>query len=241
MWHRQKRPHSEKKYRVSFCAFFSLSISSASPPTAVVKMLHYCSDLIRRLVKMLQMRYNFIVQILLRERKMSMDDAKRKTSELALEVLLLSRNQLLVNLRFLDAALSRLEPQELPELTYATDGRTLAYDPRHVLKCYKQERAVPVRDYLHIVLHCIYRHMFVHTLVDHTAWDLACDIAAEYTITGLGLKATAAWREEKQQTVYQKLEKEKNEEITARLVREISEQIEHCLTRMAEVVEIPLG
>ena len=139
---------------------------------------------------------------------MSMDDAKRKTSELALEVLLLSRNQLLVNLRFLDAALSRLEPQELPELTYATDGRTLAYDPRHVLKCYKQERAIPVRDYLHIVLHCIYRHMFVHTLVDHTAWDLACDIAAEYTITGLGLKATAAWREAKQQTVYQKLEKE---------------------------------
>jgi hypothetical protein len=37
------------------------------------------------------------------------------------------------------------------------------------------------------------------------------------------------------------LEKEKNEEITERLVSEISSQIEQCLTKMAEVVEIPLG
>ena len=37
------------------------------------------------------------------------------------------------------------------------------------------------------------------------------------------------------------LENEKNEEITERLVKEISEQIEVCLTKMAEVVEIPLA
>ncbi len=131
-----------------------------------------------------------------------------KLNKLASEILRLSRNQLLVNLRFLDAALSRLAPLELPELTYATDGRTLAYDPRHVLKCYKSGRAVPVRDYLHIVLHCVYRHMFVHTLVDHVAWDLACDIAAEYTITHLGLRATEAAREAQQQSVYAELQKE---------------------------------
>ena len=37
------------------------------------------------------------------------------------------------------------------------------------------------------------------------------------------------------------LENEKTEEISSRLVSEISGQIEQCLTRMAEVVEIPLG
>ena len=137
-----------------------------------------------------------------------MDEARDRISELARDILRLSRNLLLVNLRFLNAALSRLELQELPELAYATDGRTLVYDPRHVLKCYRQERAVPVRDYLQIVLHCVYRHMFIHTLVDHAAWDLACDIAVEYTITGLGLRAAAASREVKQQAVYQKLERE---------------------------------
>ncbi len=40
---------------------------------------------------------------------------------------------------------------------------------------------------------------------------------------------------------YASLEKEKNEEITNRLVDEISAQIEECLKKMARVVEIPLG
>ena len=41
--------------------------------------------------------------------------------------------------------------------------------------------------------------------------------------------------------LYAKLEQEKNEEITKKLVEDISGQIEICLTKMAEVVEIPLG
>ena len=40
---------------------------------------------------------------------------------------------------------------------------------------------------------------------------------------------------------FESLEKEKNLEITGRLTGEISQQIEQCLIRMAEVVEIPLG
>ena len=43
------------------------------------------------------------------------------------------------------------------------------------------------------------------------------------------------------QSFYESLEKEKSEEITSRMVEEISAQIERCLTRMAEIVEIPLG
>ena len=41
--------------------------------------------------------------------------------------------------------------------------------------------------------------------------------------------------------LYESLEKEKDQEITERLVSEISGQIEQCLMRMAQVVEIPLG
>ena len=41
--------------------------------------------------------------------------------------------------------------------------------------------------------------------------------------------------------LYEKLEQEKNQQISQRLVKEISTQIESCLTKMAEVVEIPLG
>ena len=47
--------------------------------------------------------------------------------------------------------------------------------------------------------------------------------------------------EEIKAKLYDDLEKEKNDEITERLVKEISEQIEGWLTKMAEVVEIPLS
>ena len=40
---------------------------------------------------------------------------------------------------------------------------------------------------------------------------------------------------------YESLQTDKYDEITARMVEEISEEIEMCLTKMAEVVEVPLG
>ena len=43
------------------------------------------------------------------------------------------------------------------------------------------------------------------------------------------------------ESLYEKLEQERNEDISDRLVQEISGQIESCLSKMAEVVEIPLG
>ena len=43
------------------------------------------------------------------------------------------------------------------------------------------------------------------------------------------------------ESFYESLDKEKNEEITERMVEDISGQIEHTLVKMAEVVEIPLG
>lgn len=46
--------------------------------------------------------------------------------------------------------------------------------------------------------------------------------------------------EEVKASFQSKLEREKNAEITARMAAEISQQIEQCLSRMAEVVEIPL-
>ena len=46
--------------------------------------------------------------------------------------------------------------------------------------------------------------------------------------------------EEVKANFYSNLENEKNAEITARMASEITQQIEQCLMKMAEVVEIPL-
>lgn len=141
---------------------------------------------------------------------MEMDQEKRinKADDLARDVLTLSRNTLLVNLRFLDAALSQFSLRDWPEKAMATDGQTVFYNALHVLQSYRAEHAAPARDYLHLVLHCVLRHMFIHKEVEPRLWDLACDIAVEHAITELGLKAVAVEKERKQQDITGQLKKQ---------------------------------
>ena len=51
-----------------------------------------------------------------------MTEKYEKLNQLAKDILILSRNTLLVNLRFLDAALSRLELFPVDSSTLLTDG-----------------------------------------------------------------------------------------------------------------------
>lgn len=129
---------------------------------------------------------------------MIMTEKQEKQNRLAREILTLSRNTLLVNLRFLDVALSRLSWVPFENGTLMTDGEHILYDPCHVLSCYKSAKETPTRDYLHMVLHCVYRHMYMNPTLERTYWDLACDIAAEAVITELGIQATKAPREQHQ-------------------------------------------
>ena len=113
----------------------------------------------------------------------SKDEKMNKMENLAKEVLKLSRNTLLVNLRFLDRALSQFEYISVPESTIMTDGRNILFDPKHILACYKTEKERTVRDYLHIVMHCVFRHMYMDPALNRLHWDLSCDISVEYMIT----------------------------------------------------------
>jgi len=113
-----------------------------------------------------------------------------KMDKLARDVLLLSRNTLLVNLRFLDMALSQFEYVPYEDVhPVGTDGKHLAYNVREWLLKYKNEKEDTTRCYLHMVIHCVFRHMYIHRLVDHDLWDLACDIAVEAVIQELDIKS----------------------------------------------------
>ena len=127
-------------------------------------------------------------------------DKLEKMERLAREILNLARSTLLVNLRFLDAALSQFR-QEGYDGTYATDGKKLLFSAEHVLYTYRDEQQAPVRDYLHIVLHCVFQHMYVHNEVDRPCWDLACDMAVENVINELGLPSTEVRKSARQQLI----------------------------------------
>ena len=112
-----------------------------------------------------------------------------KAEKLAEDVLIYSRNTLLVNLRFLDMALSQFEMLPCGEYALMTDGKYLLYNPKRVLEDFKLKKEISVRAYLHVVIHCVYRHMFMSPTLDRSLWDLACDMAVENVISELSLKA----------------------------------------------------
>lgn len=116
-------------------------------------------------------------------------EEKIKTEKVAAEIIQMSKNKLLVNMRFMDMALNQFRMSPRPDLTpfSACDGDVYVYDPVHILKAYMLDENLPIRNFLHSVLHCVFKHFYVNTLVDQTMWDLACDIAVESAINDLEL------------------------------------------------------
>lgn len=149
------------------------------------------------------------------------EEQTSQMENLAKEILTFSRNTLLVNLRFLDSALSRLQYVLCEEPFLMTDGKHLLYNPKHILQTYRLEKEASVRDYLHIVFHCVYQHMYVDPNINRLYWDLACDMAVEFTILQLQLKSATASREKNQWEIMKTLAKQ-TKMFTA-------EMIYHCL------------
>ena len=104
---------------------------------------------------------------------------------LAEDVMRFSRDLLSVKLRFINPALSRLEliPSTWP---LATDGVRMLYDPVYVLHTYSREKNMPVRQYLHVILHCVFQHFYVDGRINQILWNLSCDMAVENMITDVG-------------------------------------------------------
>lgn len=165
---------------------------------------------------------------------MVMIEKQEKRNQVAREILTLSRNTLLVDLRFLDAALSQFQWVPIENGTLLTDGKHILYDPRHVISCYKSAREIPTRDYLHMVLHCVFRHMYMDPSLNRPYWDLACDIAVENVITELGLKAVSTAME-RQQAQYIAAVKHDLKYVTAEKIYSYLRQTVPDPVRIAEI------
>lgn len=137
----------------------------------------------------------------------TIQDATEKLASLARDVLRLSRNTLVINLRFMDSAISRLDWVPFPDML-AVDGQHILYDPIQLLKLYAQDKANGPRAYLHMVLHCVFRHFFVSPTIRTDLWNIACDMAVEAMIAELNLPALQTARESTQQKTLQQIQKQ---------------------------------
>ena len=110
-----------------------------------------------------------------------MSGQEKNFDQIGLDILQTARNELYLNLPYLDTVLCGLGFQPAGEvtMTLATDGETLYYDGTFLAERYLRGRVICNRAYLHVLLHCMLRHLTKKSGRVSELWDLACDVAVE--------------------------------------------------------------
>ena len=117
------------------------------------------------------------------------EEALLEKVDICNEILKDCRNELYLNLRFLDVALHSLVLEPSMSLGAATDGAAFCYNPEYLIELYKVGNVQVNRCYLHSILHCLFGHVWKKREEQELLyWNLACDIAVEYILDGLPLR-----------------------------------------------------
>lgn len=108
----------------------------------------------------------------------------KQKAELAGQILHNSRNALYAIFPHLDAAFASLPYRldgDLPGI--GTDGVSFFAEPQALIRDFAASPARVRRNYLHLLLHCLYLHPFTPPeTYDRAKWDLSCDLAVEQII-----------------------------------------------------------
>ncbi|MBQ9064915.1 MAG: metallopeptidase [Blautia sp.] len=97
------------------------------------------------------------------------------------------RTELYLDMHFLGPALDALDyVMDLSTLTIGTDAEVIRFNPQFLMNGFLSYPRALVRTYMHILIHCLFRHMFTASLVsDPELFSLCADIAAEALIDSM--------------------------------------------------------
>lgn len=115
---------------------------------------------------------------------------KQRREHLCCQILQNCRNELYSYFPYLDGAFASVSYEADQEIqTMGTDGHFFYYSMTFLMKQYMHNSASIRRGYLHMLLHCLYLHIFPEKELDRQRWNLACDIAVEQVIEKENLSA----------------------------------------------------
>lgn len=138
---------------------------------------------------------------------MSTDILSKKT-EIGKRILSSSRSSLYFAMRFMDMALCAFLYEGSDENNFiGTDGNKIFFRPDFLIDCYEENVKLVNRQYLHMTLHCIYRHPFRLSDRKRQLWDISCDIAVEYVIDHMNYSCISMRLSASRDAVYRELQK----------------------------------
>ena len=155
------------------------------------------------------------------------EDIGRRFTEVSVQILTASRNELYMDQHYLALALGGLEFAVTTQLEgIGTDGEHLVVNPKVLADLYERNRLLVNRIYLHQVYHCLFRHIFKRIRPRQEYWMLACDIAVELLMDSQNMRSVRTARNRFRENV--------REELTRKLRVLNAEGIYRVLTEGAE-------
>lgn len=135
---------------------------------------------------------------------------REQLDELGKKILDASRTDLYLSMRFLGPALHSLGfIMDLSTTTVGTDAAYIRFNPNYLFRLYVDRPRQLNRTYMHMLLHCVFRHMFTaKKKEDPELWDLSCDIAVSSIIDSMDYRAVTELTPEFRQRVYDRLQEE---------------------------------
>lgn len=131
------------------------------------------------------------------------DSIQHQKVGIARKILLLSRNELLINYGYLNSALGSFRYQQTDQIkTVGTDGIDIYFNPDFIINQYQKQPFWLNRAHIHIILHCLYKHPFVVGTENDPDWNLACEIAVDYVLDDFVSKYIPQPRKVQKETAY---------------------------------------
>ena len=139
-----------------------------------------------------------------------MSQTREKLEEMGFRILDAVRTELLLSMRFMAPALNSLGFKMDLATSYAgTDAAYIRFNPGFLLQTYVERPRIMNRMYVHMLVHCLFRHMF--TAQEREApelWDLCCGIAAESVVDSMTYDVIARPHSSFREYWYERLEGE---------------------------------
>ena len=122
-----------------------------------------------------------------------MSQTREKLEEMGVRILDAVRTELLLSMRFMAPALNSLGfKMDLATASAGTDAVYIRFNPGFLLQTFVERPRRMNRMYLHMLLHCLFRHMFsAKEREDPELWDLCCDIAVESVVDSMSYDVIA--------------------------------------------------
>ena len=150
-----------------------------------------------------------------------------------------SRTELYIDMRFMASALSSLGYEmDLSTTSVGTDAVNIRFNPTYVLRLFVEEPGKLNRTYIHMLLHCIFRHMYTSQNYEDTRlYDLCADIVVESILDGMDYQCIYRVTSDYRDKWYSLLEKELKVLTVQKLYRYFSDPEHEPETKEYEKLE----